>query len=63
MRIEDTMDDRNTEAREPIYEASLMREIDLAVLEQPDMRQRILNRVKNDAQRYLMDIKKGIIPS
>lgn len=38
----------------PIYEASLMREIDVDVLAQRDLRNRILNRVKNHAQRYLM---------
>jgi hypothetical protein len=38
----------------PIYEASLMRNIDVDVLAQRDLRHRILNRVKNQAQRYLM---------
>lgn len=46
----------------PIYEASLMREIDVSRFEHRDLRQRILNRVKNGAQRYLMDIEKGTIP-
>jgi hypothetical protein len=46
-----------------MYEASLMREIDVSQLEHRDLRQRILNRVKNGAQRYLMDIEKGAGPS
>ena len=41
----------------PIYEASLMRKISVAHLEQRDLRHRILNRVKNSAQRYLMRIE------
>jgi len=41
----------------PIYEASLMRKISVEHLEQRDLRHRILNRVKNSAQRYLMRIE------
>jgi hypothetical protein len=41
-----------------VYEASLMREIDVDVLAQRDLRHRILNRVKNQAQRYLMSEEK-----
>jgi hypothetical protein len=43
----------------PIYEASLMRNIDVNVLAQRDLRHRILNRVKNQAQRYLMNVEKS----
>lgn len=43
----------------PIYEASLMRNIDVDILAQRDLRHRILNRVKNQAQRYLMIVEKA----
>jgi hypothetical protein len=42
----------------PIYQASLLREIDIDILAQRDLRHRILNRVKNQAQRYLMKVER-----
>jgi hypothetical protein len=42
----------------PIYQASLLREINIDVLAQRDLRHRIINRVKNQAQRYLMMVEK-----
>jgi hypothetical protein len=44
-----------------IYEASLMRDINVEHLVQRDFRQRILNRVKNRAQTYLMEVEKRTI--
>ncbi|HEY0396320.1 MAG TPA: hypothetical protein VGD01_17685 [Candidatus Elarobacter sp.] len=42
----------------PIYQASLLRDINVDALAQRDLRHRILNRVKNQAQRYLMKVEK-----
>jgi hypothetical protein len=41
----------------PVYQASLLREIDVDTLAQRDLRHRILNRVKNQAQRYIMKVE------
>jgi len=38
-----------------MYDASLSRRIDVEVLRQRDLRHRVLNRVKNKAQQYLME--------
>jgi hypothetical protein len=43
----------------PIYEASLLREIDVDRFAQRDLRHRILNRVKNRVQTYLMSVEPG----
>ena len=46
----------------PIFEASLLRKIDVRRFSQRDLRHRILNRVKNRVQTYLMAIEKDAAP-